>query len=65
VIHGDDDRILPIAASGRRTAQLIKGARQLVVKGPHCITWTHAGEVNAELLSFLSESAAKTHHGEA
>jgi pimeloyl-ACP methyl ester carboxylesterase len=26
VIHGDADRILPIAASGRRTAQLIKGA---------------------------------------
>jgi len=66
VIHGDDDRILPIAASGRRAAQLIKGARQLVVKGgPHCITWTHADEVNAELLSFLSESAAKTRHGEA
>jgi len=66
VIHGDDDRILPIAASGRRTAQLIKGARQLVVKGgPHCITWAHADEVNAELLSFLSESAAKTRHGEA
>src|SRR6202035_3007554 len=32
VIHGDADRILPIAASGRRTAQLIKGARLVVVK---------------------------------
>jgi non-heme chloroperoxidase len=54
VIHGDADRIVPITASGLRTAKLIKGARQVVVKdGPHCIPWTHAEEVNAALLSFL------------
>src|ERR1700723_2565114 len=36
VIHGDADRILPIPASGLRTAKLIKGAPLLVVKdGPH------------------------------
>jgi len=58
VIQGDADRILPIAATGRRTAKLIKGARQVVVRdGPHCIPWTHAEEVNAELLSFLGETA--------
>lgn len=56
VIHGDDDRIVPIGAAGLRTAKLIKGARLVVVKGgPHCITWTHAEEVTAELLSFLGE----------
>ena len=56
VIHGDADRILPIAATGLRTAKLIKGARLLVVKdGPHCITWTHADEVNRELVNFLGE----------
>jgi non-heme chloroperoxidase len=54
VIHGDADRILPIAASGLRTAKLIKGARLLVVKdGPHCITWTHADQVNSQLVKFL------------
>lgn len=54
VIHGDNDRIVPIAASGQRTASLVKGARLVVVKGgPHCIPWTHAEEVTAELLSFL------------
>jgi pimeloyl-ACP methyl ester carboxylesterase len=54
VIHGDADRIVPIGTSGLRTAKLIKGARLSVVKdGPHCITWTHAEEVNAELLNFL------------
>ena len=56
VIQGDADRILPIAASGLRTAKLIKGARMLVVKdGPHCITWTHAEQVNGGLLEFLGK----------
>jgi non-heme chloroperoxidase len=60
VIHGDADRILPISASGLRTAKLIKGARLAVVKdGPHCVTWTHAEEVNAELVNFLGKAAAK------
>jgi non-heme chloroperoxidase len=60
VIHGDADRILPISASGQRTAKLIKGAELLVVKdGPHCVTWTHADEVNPKLVSFLAESKAK------
>jgi len=54
VIQGDADRIVPIAASGLRTAKLIKGAKLLVVKdGPHCITWTHADEVNRGLVDFL------------
>ncbi len=60
VIHGDADRILPITATGLRTAKLIKGARLLVVKdGPHCITWTHADEVNSELISFLGKAGAQ------
>jgi non-heme chloroperoxidase len=60
VIHGDADRIVPISASGLRTAKLIKGARLFVVKdGPHCITWTHADEVNRELVDFLGKGVAK------
>jgi non-heme chloroperoxidase len=60
VLHVDADRILPITAAGPRTAKLIKGARLLVVKdGPHCITWTHADEVNAELVNFLGKAAAQ------
>jgi non-heme chloroperoxidase len=56
VVHGDADRILPISASGLRTAKLIQGARLVVVEdGPHCITWTHADEVNRELVNFLGE----------
>ena len=60
VIHGDADRILPITASGLRTAKQIQGARLSVVKdGPHCITWTHAEEVNTELVNFLGKATAQ------
>lgn len=60
VIHGDSDRIVPLSASGNRTAKLIKGARPVVVKdGPHCVPWTHAQEVNAELLNFIGQKQAR------
>ena len=55
VIHGDADRIVPLSASGVRTAKMIKGAQLLIIKdGPHCIPWTHADEVNSALLNFLN-----------
>ena len=61
VIHGDADRIVPITASGLRTAKLIKGSRLSVIKGgPHCISWTHAEEVNSELLNFLGKVGAQS-----
>jgi non-heme chloroperoxidase len=60
VIHGDADRIVPLKASGEKTAKLVKGARLVAIKdGPHAVNWTHAEEVNAELVSFLGRSAAK------
>jgi non-heme chloroperoxidase len=62
VMHGDADRILPISTSGPRTAKLIAGARLVVIEGgPHCIPWTHAQQVNTELLKFLG---AKTSSAE-
>ena len=60
VIHGDADRIVPFKASGEQTAKLVKGARLVAIKdGPHALSWTHAEEVNAELVNFLGRSAAK------
>jgi non-heme chloroperoxidase len=54
VIHGDADRIVPIAAAGQRTAKL-KGARLVTIKdGPHAVNWTHAEEVNQEIVNFLA-----------
>jgi pimeloyl-ACP methyl ester carboxylesterase len=56
VIHGDADRILPIAATGKRTHELVKGSKFVVVEGgPHGITWTHAEQVNQALIQFLGE----------
>jgi non-heme chloroperoxidase len=58
VIHGDADRILPFDATGRRTNEAIKGSRLVVVGGgPHGITWTHASEVNPELVAFVDQTA--------
>ena len=54
VIHGDSDQVLPIDATGRRTADLIPNATlHVVTGGPHGLNWTHATEVNTALLSFL------------
>ena len=60
VIHGDADRIVPINASGQRTAKLVKGARLIAINGgPHAVNWTHADEVNVELVNFLGKGATK------
>ena len=57
VIHGESDRIVPFASAGKRTASMIKGARLVTIKdGPHCISWTHAEEVNRELVNFLGSA---------
>ncbi|GFO53387.1 arylesterase [Geomonas sp. Red276] len=54
IIHGDNDRILPFASTGSRTHEAVKGSRLMVVAGaPHGLNWTHAEEVNRELLAFL------------
>jgi non-heme chloroperoxidase len=58
VIHGDSDRIVPFSAAGQRTAKLVKGAELVVIKdGPHNVAWTHAEEVNRELVRFLGQKA--------
>jgi non-heme chloroperoxidase len=54
VIHGDDDQILPIDVTGKRTAAMIPGAQLHVIEGgPHGLNWTHATEVNKALLAFV------------
>ena len=55
ILHGDADRILPADASSRRQAKLIKNVTFVELKGgPHGVLWTHAEQVNTELLKFLS-----------
>ena len=54
VLHGDDDQVVPIGASGLRSAKLIKDATLKVYKGaPHGLADTHKDRLNADLLAFL------------
>ena len=58
VVQGDEDRILPIDATGRRLPNLLKDARYLEIpRGPHNIGWTHPDEVNRALTTFLHDTA--------
>jgi pimeloyl-ACP methyl ester carboxylesterase len=55
VIHGDSDRIVPIEASGKRTHEVIKGSKMVVIEGgPHGLNLTHSDQVNSELVDFLA-----------
>jgi non-heme chloroperoxidase len=58
VMHGEDDQIVPIKDSAKKSARLIKGAKEIYYPGaPHGLTATHQDQVNADLLSFLREPA--------
>jgi non-heme chloroperoxidase len=54
VLHGDDDQIVPIGASGLMTAKIVKNATLKVYPGvPHGMPTTNADEINADLLAFF------------
>jgi non-heme chloroperoxidase len=54
VMHGEDDQIVPVKDSARKSAKLITGAQEIYYPGrPHGLTATHQDEVNADLLKFL------------
>jgi len=56
VIHGDSDGVVPFEASGKRTAEAVKGAELHVIKGgPHGINASHAQEFNDTLIAFLAK----------
>ena len=54
IIHGDDDQIVPVDASARRSVELVKDATLKVYPGaPHGLFATHKEQFNADLLDFL------------
>src|SRR5688572_7918520 len=54
VMHGDDDQIVPIAASAPLSAKLLEhGTLKVYEKFPHGMCTTHAEVINADLLTFL------------
>lgn len=56
VAHGDDDQIIPIAASAPLTARLLPRARLRVYHGaPHGLVGTYQDSVITDLLDYLKE----------
>jgi non-heme chloroperoxidase len=54
VMHGEDDQIVPVKDSAKKSARLIKGAKEIYYPGaPHGLTATHQDQLNPDLLSFL------------
>jgi len=54
VMHGEDDQIVPVKDSAKKSARLIKGANEIYYPGaPHGLTATLQDQVNADLLAFL------------
>jgi len=54
IMHGDDDQIVPIAASSMLSSRIVKGSTLKVYPGlPHGMCSTHKDRINAELLAFL------------
>jgi len=61
VMHGEDDQIVPVKDSAKKSAKLIKGAKEIYYPGaPHGLTATHQDQVNADLLAFLRGVAKAT-----
>ncbi len=54
VIHGDDDKTVPIKATGEQSAKLIAGAVYKVYDGaPHGLWFTEKEKLNQDLLDFI------------
>lgn len=57
ILHGTKDNILPIDVTARKFRLALPDAEYVEVEGaPHGLIWTHAQEVNAALLAFISKN---------
>ena len=55
IIHGDDDKTVPIEASAKRVAAMIPQAQLNIYAGsPHATVFTDADRVNQDLLAFIA-----------
>jgi non-heme chloroperoxidase len=56
VMHGEDDQIVPVKDSAKKSARLIEGAKEIYYPGaPHGLTARLQDQVNADLLAFIRE----------
>ncbi len=60
VVHGDEDKIVPIKASSERMQKYVSNCVFFPISGaPHGLTWTHAEELNPVLLDFVGRSVTR------
>jgi non-heme chloroperoxidase len=56
LLHGDDDQIVPIDDSARKSVKLLRKATLKVIPGaPHGMATTLADQINSELLAFVQD----------
>ncbi len=54
IIHGDDDKTVPIKPTSEQTAQMISGSIYKVYEGaPHGLWFTHKEKLNKDLIDFI------------
>ena len=54
IIHGDEDKIVPIEPTGNRSANLIPGAKYIIYEGaPHGLWFTEKERLNKDLVEFI------------
>jgi non-heme chloroperoxidase len=54
LLHGEDDQIVPVMDSSKKSVKLIRGAQEIYYPGgAHGITATQPDRINADLLVFL------------
>jgi pimeloyl-ACP methyl ester carboxylesterase len=60
IIHGDDDKTVPIKISSDRTAKMIKGGEYVIYKGaPHGLFYTEREKLNMDLINFITSRQTK------
>ncbi|MDB5161232.1 MAG: alpha/beta hydrolase [Candidatus Saccharibacteria bacterium] len=56
IIHGKSDRVLPFEITGNRLQTELKDSKFVALENaPHGIPWTHAEEINKEILAFAQQ----------
>ena len=54
IIHGNNDKTVPVKPTGEESARLIKGARFIIYEGaPHGLWYTEKDKLNQDLIDFI------------
>jgi pimeloyl-ACP methyl ester carboxylesterase len=60
VMHGEDDQMVPVKDSAKKSPRLSKGAAEIYYPGlPHGLTAVHADIVNRDLLALCQQGQRK------